>query len=68
MKKAQQVWLEIDVMDYINKECKWAEVGIKEHLHTMYTYRSVSRWDYLKITRCTLPVVQMHIFTMESDF
>ncbi|XP_065883713.1 uncharacterized protein [Dysidea avara] len=30
MKKAQQVWLEIDVMDYINKECKWAEVGLFE--------------------------------------
>ena len=60
--------MEIDVMDYIDKGCKWAEVGIKEH-YTMYTYhQSVSRWDYLKITRCTLSVVQMHVFTMESDF
>jgi len=29
MEKAKQVWLEIDVMDYIDDDCKWAEVVIK---------------------------------------
>jgi len=29
MEKAEQVWLETDVMDYIDNGCKWAEVRIK---------------------------------------
>jgi len=30
MKEAEQVWLEIDVPDYVSEECKWAEV--RQHM------------------------------------
>jgi len=42
MKKAEQVWLETDVMDYIDNGCKWAEVEDKiMYTHNVNGYMSI---------------------------
>ena len=42
MKKAQQVWLETDVIDYVIDGCKWAEVRISYIVHVTCPHQGMS--------------------------